>query len=54
MELSESEVSGAVDSLRERRPGARVQRQTRAYEFTHNAQRGVGVPEQSCCACWAC
>ncbi len=46
MELTESEVSSAVDSLRE----AGLVHQTsggRAVKFTHNAQRGIGVPEQS-------
>jgi len=46
MELSESEVSSAVDSLRE----AGLVHETsggRATKFTHNAQRGIGVPEQS-------
>ena len=46
MELSESEVSSAVDSLRE----AGLVHETsggRAVTFTHNAQRGIGVPEQS-------
>ena len=46
MELSESEVSSAVDSLRE----AGLVHETsggRAVKFTHNAQRGIGVPEQS-------
>jgi uncharacterized protein len=46
MELTESEVSGAVDSLRE---AGLVHETTggRATKFTHNAQRGIGVPEQS-------
>jgi uncharacterized protein YceH (UPF0502 family) len=46
MELSESEVSSAVNSLRE----AGLVHETsggRAVKFTHNAQRGIGVPEQS-------
>lgn len=46
MELSESEVSSAVDSLRE----AGLVHETsggRAVKFAHNAQRGIGVPEQS-------
>jgi uncharacterized protein len=46
MELTEAEVSGAVDSLRE---AGLVHETTggRATKFTHNAQRGIGVPEQS-------
>jgi uncharacterized protein len=46
MELTEAEVSGAVDSLRE---AGLVHETTggRATKFTHNAQRGMGVPEQS-------
>ena len=46
MELTEAEVSGAVDSLRE---AGLVHETTggRATKFTHNAQRGLGVPEQS-------
>ena len=45
MELTEAEVSGAVDSLRE---AGLVHETTggRATKFTHNAQRGLGVPEQ--------
>ncbi|WP_294772393.1 YceH family protein [uncultured Rhodoferax sp.] len=46
MELSESEVSSAVNTLRE----AGLVHETsggRATKFTHNAQRGIGVPEQS-------
>ncbi|MEJ7138121.1 YceH family protein [Amphibiibacter pelophylacis] len=46
MNLSEADVSLALDGLRQRRlvvdaPGGRVPR------FEHNAQRGIGVPEQS-------
>lgn len=46
MELTETDVSGAVASLRERglvneTSGGRTVR------FTHNAQRGLGVPDQS-------
>lgn len=46
MELTESEVSAAVDSLRE---AGLVHETTggRTTKFTHNAQRGIGVPEQS-------
>ncbi|MDZ7936978.1 MAG: YceH family protein [Rhodoferax sp.] len=46
MELTEAEVSGAVDTLRE---AGLVHETTggRATKFTHNAQRGIGVPEQS-------
>jgi uncharacterized protein len=46
MELTEAEVSGAVDSLRE---AGLVHETTggRATKFTHNAQRGMGVSEQS-------
>jgi uncharacterized protein len=46
MELSEGEVSGAVATLRE---AGLVHETTggRATKFTHNAQRGIGVPEQS-------
>ena len=46
MELSESEVSSAVDTLRE---AGLVHETTggRTTKFTHNAQRGIGVPEQS-------
>ncbi len=46
MELSEAEVSGALDTLRE----ANLVHETsggRSTKFTHNAQRGIGVPEQS-------
>jgi uncharacterized protein YceH (UPF0502 family) len=46
MELTESEVSSAVDTLR----GAGLVHETtggRTTKFTHNAQRGIGVPEQS-------
>nr|WP_315478608.1 YceH family protein [uncultured Rhodoferax sp.] len=46
MELSEAEVSSAVDTLRE---AGLVHETTggRTTKFTHNAQRGIGVPEQS-------
>jgi uncharacterized protein YceH (UPF0502 family) len=46
MELTESEVSSAVDALRE---AGLVHETTggRTTKFTHNAQRGIGVPEQS-------
>jgi uncharacterized protein YceH (UPF0502 family) len=46
MELSEAEVSTALDSLRE---ASLVHETTggRTTKFTHNAQRGIGVPEQS-------
>ena len=46
MELSESEVNHALDRLREI---GLVHESTggRATKFTHNAQRGIGVPEQS-------
>ena len=46
MELTEAEVSSAVDTLRE---AGLVQETTggRSTKFTHNAQRGIGVPEQS-------
>jgi len=46
MELTEAEVSSAVDTLRE---AGLVHETTggRATKFTHNAQRGIGVPEQS-------
>jgi len=46
MELTESEVSSAVDTLRE---AGLVHETTggRTTKFTHNAQRGIGVPEQS-------
>jgi uncharacterized protein YceH (UPF0502 family) len=46
MELTESEVSAAVETLRE---AGLVHETTggRATKFTHNAQRGIGVPEQS-------
>jgi hypothetical protein len=46
MELSEADVSGALDTLRE----ANLVHETsggRSTKFTHNAQRGIGVPEQS-------
>jgi uncharacterized protein len=46
MELSEAEVSAALDTLRE----VGLVHETsggRATKFTHNAQRGIGVPEQS-------
>jgi uncharacterized protein YceH (UPF0502 family) len=46
MELSEAEVSAAVEALRE----AGLVHETsggRVTKFTHNAQRGIGVPEQS-------
>lgn len=46
MELSEAEVSGSLDTLRE----ANLVHETsggRSTKFTHNAQRGIGVPEQS-------
>lgn len=46
MELMESDVAAAVASLRER---GLVHETTggRAVRFTHNAQRGLGVPDQS-------
>jgi len=46
MELSEAEVSTALDTLRE---AGLVHETTggRTTKFTHNAQRGIGVPEQS-------
>jgi uncharacterized protein YceH (UPF0502 family) len=46
MELSEAEVSSALDTLRE---AGLVHETTggRTTKFTHNAQRGIGVPEQS-------
>jgi uncharacterized protein YceH (UPF0502 family) len=46
MELSEAEVSSALDTLRE---ASLVHETTggRTTKFTHNAQRGIGVPEQS-------
>ncbi len=46
MELTEAEVSSAVDTLRE---AGLVHETTggRTTKFTHNAQRGIGVPEQS-------
>ena len=46
MELSEAEVSTALDTLRE---ASLVHETTggRTTKFTHNAQRGIGVPEQS-------
>ena len=46
MELTESELSAALDSLRE---AGLVHETTggRTTKFTHNAQRGIGVPEQS-------
>lgn len=46
MELSEAEVSSALDTLRET---GLVNETTggRTTKFTHNAQRGIGVPEQS-------
>lgn len=46
MELTESDVSSAVNSLRER---GLVHETSggRSLRFTHNAQRGLGVPEQS-------
>ncbi len=46
MELSETEVSGALDTLRD----SGLVHETsggRSTKFTHNAQRGIGVPEQS-------
>ena len=46
MELSEAEVSGALDTLRD----SGLVHETsggRSTKFTHNAQRGIGVPEQS-------
>jgi uncharacterized protein YceH (UPF0502 family) len=46
MELSEAEVTTALDALRE----ANLVHETtggRTTKFTHNAQRGIGVPEQS-------
>ncbi|MDE2418769.1 MAG: YceH family protein [Burkholderiales bacterium] len=46
MELTEAEVSAALDTLRE----ASLVHETsggRTTRFTHNAQRGIGVPEQS-------
>lgn len=46
MELTETDVSGAVNTLRERG----LVHETaggRSVRFTHNAQRGLGVPEQS-------
>jgi uncharacterized protein YceH (UPF0502 family) len=46
MELSEAEVSTSLDTLRE---ASLVHETTggRTTKFTHNAQRGIGVPEQS-------
>jgi uncharacterized protein YceH (UPF0502 family) len=46
MELSEADVSAALDTLRE---ASLVNETTggRTTKFTHNAQRGIGVPEQS-------
>ena len=46
MELTEAEVSSAVETLRE---AGLVHETTggRTTKFTHNAQRGIGVPEQS-------
>jgi uncharacterized protein len=46
MELAEAEVSNALDRLRE---VGLVHETTggRSTKFTHNAQRGIGVPEQS-------
>lgn len=46
MELTETDVSGAISTLREKG----LVHETaggRSVRFTHNAQRGLGVPEQS-------
>jgi uncharacterized protein YceH (UPF0502 family) len=47
MELTETDVSGAVATLRER---GLVNETSggRSVRFTHNAQRGLGLPDQSC------